>query len=111
MASLGVISTAGRKDLRLVSTAEPWPLAHLALGPAAWRPSWGAYLAAAGAALVDHRIAGPACFGVDDRLRDHVAWLAGEGVEPGAVCTVSTRSPCPRGFLAPPWVHLATSEI
>ena len=37
-------STAGSKDLRLVSSGQPWPLIHLPLGPAAWRPSWGAWL-------------------------------------------------------------------
>jgi pyrroloquinoline quinone (PQQ) biosynthesis protein C len=49
---LGLVSTAGRKDLRLASTGAPWPLVHLTQGPGAWRPSWGSYLAAAGAEVV-----------------------------------------------------------
>jgi hypothetical protein len=110
LAKLGVVSTAGRKDLCLVSSGAPWPLVHLALGPSRWRPTWGAYLAAAGAALVAEGLAGPACFAIDERLADHVAWLAAEGVEPGAVCTVYTFA-LPPALPAAPWIHLATSEI
>jgi hypothetical protein len=106
----GIESTAGRKDLRLDSTGAPWPLAHLTLGPRAWRPTWGSYLARAGAALVAAGAAGPACFGIDDRLADHIAWLARAGVEPGAVCTVYTLT-LPPALPSPEWVHLATSEI
>jgi hypothetical protein len=107
---LGLVSTAGRKDLRLASTGAPWPLVHLTHGPASWTPTWGAYLRAAGEALVDRGDAGPACFAIDDRLDDHVTWLAGRGVAPGAVCTVYTFAIPPR-LPSPPWVHLATSEI
>ena len=104
----GTVSTAGRKDLRLESTGRAWPLVHLPRGPAAWRPTWSAYLAGAGRALAAS--GATACFAIDERLTDHVAWLAGVGVQPGATCTVyALRLPfAPRPV---PWVHLATSEI
>jgi hypothetical protein len=108
--SPGVTSTAGRKDLRLRSTGQPWPLVHLPLGPRSWLPTWGAYLRRAGEALVREGAAGPVCFGIDERISDHTAWLAAQGVSRGAVCNVySFRKPgAPRPG---PWVHLATSEI
>jgi hypothetical protein len=104
----GLVSTRGRKDLRLESTGEPWPLVHLALGPLAWRPSLGHYLRACGEALVGTDA--QACFALDERLEDQVRWLSGQGISSGAVCTLySLRQPgAPK--LAP-WVHLATSEI
>jgi hypothetical protein len=110
---LGLVSTAGRKDLRLDSTGAPWPLVHLTQGPSAWRPTLGAYLATAGAELLSRGAAGPCCFAVDERLADHTAWLAGQGVAlPGmtAVCTVYTFT-IPPALPRTPWVHLATSEI
>jgi hypothetical protein len=104
----GLISTEGRKDLRLVSTGQPWPLVHLPRGPSSWTPSWGHYLRACGAALVGSGAS--ACFAIDERLRDHVDWLASAGVEPGAVCTVYTlRLPGTKPLA--PWLHLATCEI
>ena len=71
-------------------------------------PTWGAYLA--GRARRWPAAARPACFAIDERLTDHVAWLAGVGVQPGATCTIyALRLPfAPRPV---PWVHLATSEI
>jgi hypothetical protein len=106
----GLCSTAGRKDLRLVSSGAPWPLVHLPLGPSAWRPTWGAYLRECGQALAARGVAAQACFAIDERLRDHTDWLAGQGVAPGAVCTVywlSLAFPPVR----PAWVHVPTSEI
>jgi len=106
----GVISTAGRKDLRLRSTGEPWPLQHLPLGPAAWSPTHGAYLRAAGASLLASGQPGPCCFSLDQRLADHVGWLASRGITSGATCNVYTFR-LPIGPRPDPWVHLATSEI
>ncbi len=103
-----VVSTAGRKDLRLVSTGAPWPLSHLPRGPSAWGASWGRYLAEAGASLAAEGSRAQACFAIDDRLADHVAWLEAEGARPGAVCTLYALAPA----LPPPaWVHLSTAEI
>ncbi|HEX8953596.1 MAG TPA: GNAT family N-acetyltransferase [Polyangia bacterium] len=106
----GLASTAGRKDLRLHSTGAPWPLQHLPLGPSAWLPSHAAYLRRAGEALVAEGLPGPACFALDERLADHVAWLQQQGITPGAVCTVYTFG-LPGAPKPSPWVHLATSEI
>ncbi len=108
--SPGVASTAGRKDLRLRSTGAPWPLQHLPLGPSSWLPSHAAYLRRAGEALVAEGLPGPACFALDERLDDHIAWLAVRGIAPGAVCTVYTFG-LPGAPKPSPWVHLATSEI
>jgi hypothetical protein len=118
----GIVSTAGRKDLRLVSSGEPWPLLHLALGPSAWRPNLAAYLRSAGEAMVARQAPGPACFGLDERLIDQIEWLRRHGIAPGATATiVGFRSPFgldwarPGRMVAPlasfPWIHLATSEI
>lgn len=106
----GLASTAGRKDLRLRSTGAPWPLVHLPLGPSSWLPSHAAHLRRAGEALVAEGLPGPACFALDERLADHVAWLAAQGITPGAVCTVYTFG-LPGAPRPSPWVHLATSEI
>lgn len=110
---LGLISTAGRKDLRLVSTGEPWPLVHLALGPSRWAPDLGLYLSRAGAELLlDAGRAPPptACFAIDRSLEAHVAWLARQGIEPGATCRILAWRLFPT-LARPAWVHLATSEI
>jgi hypothetical protein len=106
----GIVSTAGKKDLRLVSTGKPWPLEHLVLGPRAWRPTLAAYLRDAGQALVSHGAPGPACFALDERLGDHVAWLAAQGLAPGASCRIAAMRLI-RLDHAFGWVHLATSEI
>ena len=108
--ALGIVSTAGKKDLRLVSTGEAWPLQHLVRGPGAWGPSLAAYLRSAGEALLTGGAPGEACFALDERLVDHVGWLRARGLEPGAVCTVVAWRAWPR-IPRPPWVHLATSEI
>lgn len=106
----GLCSTAGRKDLRLLSTGQPWPLVHLPLGPSAWRPSWGAYLRACGEALAARGQPVTACFAIDDRLEAHTTWLSGAGLLPDTVCTVySLALPFSRGKTD--WVHLPTSEI
>jgi len=106
----GLCSTAGRKDLRLVFSGQTWPLIHLPLGPAAWQPSWGAYLRRCGEEIVRRSLPGSACFAIDERLGDHVSWLSSQGVIPGAVCTVYSL----RLSLRPAdvtWVHMPTSEI
>jgi hypothetical protein len=104
----GLLSTRGRKDLRLESTGQPWPLVHLPLGPRGWRPTWGHYLRSCGAALAGSDA--QACFAIDERLTDHIGWLASAGVEAGAVCTVyALRVPGTKRFA--PWVHLATCDI
>ena len=103
-------STAGRKDLRLVSTGKPWSLVHLPAGPASWNPTWGHHLRRAGEAMVARGAPGPACFAIDDRLTDHVDWLASQGVRAGASFTIYGLS---LGRTARPhgWIHLATSEV
>lgn len=106
----GLASTAGRKDLRLRSTGEPWPLVHLPLGPAAWGPSHAAYLRRAGEAMLAEGLPGPACFALDERLDGEIAWLARQEIAPGAICTVYTFG-LPGAPRPAPWVHLATSEI
>jgi hypothetical protein len=109
-ASDTLCSTAGRKDLRLVSTGKPWPLVHIPAGPASWTPTWGHHLRRAGEALAARGAPGPACFAIDDRLADHVDWLARQGVQAEASFTVYGFS---LGHLrrALGWVHLATSEV
>jgi len=106
----GLCSTAGRKDLCLKSTGQPWPLVHLPLGPAHWRPTWGHYLRACGAALQSRSPSAVACFGVDERLQSHTTWLSSQGIERGAACTVYALDLTLRARRAP-WLHLATSEI
>jgi hypothetical protein len=53
---------------------------------------------------------GPICFSLDERLADHVDWLASRGVTTGAACTIYTFR-MPGGPRPLPWVHLATSQI
>lgn len=107
----GLVSTAGRKDLRLRSTGLPWPLVHLPYGPCRWQPTWGHYLKACGQALAARAGQPPiACFAIDERLVSHTAWLSGQGVTRGAACTVYALDLTLRARRAS-WVHLATSEI
>lgn len=106
----GLVSTAGRKDLRLRSTGRPWPLVHLPLGPSRWSPTWGHYLRISGEALAASRPEAIACFAVDERLGSHIEWLRSLGIERGAACTVYALDLTLRGRGAA-WVHLATSEI
>lgn len=110
-----LLSTTGRKDLRLASTSLPWPLVHLPRGPQGWHPTLGHYLQRAGAQLVSERGSlwpegALACFALDPRQGPQIAWLEARGITPGAVCTVYTL---PRtGFARKAsWYHLATSEI
>lgn len=113
----GMVSTAGRKDLRLRSTGQPWPLVHLPLGPAAWTPSYGHYLKACGEALSSRGSGeGPrtngtlACFALDERMDSHISWLSAQGIGRGAVCSVYALDLTLRARRAK-WLHLATSEI
>lgn len=102
------VSTAGRKDLRLESTGEPWPLVHLVRGPRAWDAGLGPYLKRCGAA--ERGSGAQLCFAVDERLGPQIDWLARQGVVPGAVCTVYGFA-WPRTLRPVRWLHLATSEI
>lgn len=104
----GLVSTAGRKDLRLRSTGEPWPLVHLPLGPTAWAPSYGHYLRACGEALATRKAI--ACFALDERMDSHISWLEEQGIGRGAVCSVYALDLTLRARRAR-WLHLATSEI
>ncbi len=106
----GLVSTAGRKDLRLRSTGEPWPLVHLPYGPTRWRPTWGHYLKACGETLVASRPGSIACFAIDERMVSHMSWLSAQGVERGAICSVYALDLTLRARRAS-WLHLATSEI
>jgi hypothetical protein len=108
----GVTTTAGRKDLRLVSTGDPWPLHHLTLGPRDWAPSWGQWLRACGE-YVSASDGGEAvtCFTLDQRLDDHTKWLAAQGVTAGATCTVYVLRLPWLAAPTPAWVHLSPSEI
>ena len=106
----GLVSTAGRKDLRLRSTGKPWPLVHLPLGPTHWQPSWGHYLQGCGQALASLQPDSIACFAVDERLATHIDWLSSQGIERGASCTVYALDMTLRARRAA-WLHLATSEI
>lgn len=108
----GVTSTAGRKDLRLLSTGAPWPLWHLPLAPDAWGPSLAHYLSECGRWLSPrHGDDATACFALDRAFTDHIDWLGARGVSPGAACTVYTlRLALPTGR-RPLRAHLATSEI
>jgi GNAT superfamily N-acetyltransferase len=110
LAHTEVSDTQGRKDFVLDSTGAPWPLVHLPLGPAAWRPTWGHYLRACGEELVARGRSGPACFAIDERLADHVGWLRSQGIVPGAVCTVYALS-LGLSVRRARWVHLPSSEI
>lgn len=108
----GWMSTAGRKDLRLKSTGQPWPLIHLPLGPRQWGESWGHYLKGVGEELSSEGADPTTCFAIDARLEDHVTWLASQGVEAQTSCVVYALSiPNPRSIYRYDWVHLATSEI
>lgn len=109
--STKLVSTAGKKDLRLRSTGgASWPLVHLPISPARATPDWCTHLVAAGEAMIQRKMQGPACFALDARLDDHVRWLAARGVEPGAACSVYALSLTLRSR-GTRWLHLATSEI
>ncbi|MCU0658600.1 MAG: GNAT family N-acetyltransferase [Polyangiaceae bacterium] len=108
-ADLGLVSTAGRKDLRLVSSGAPWPLVHLAANPGV-RGRWGAYLREAGEALVRLQPDALACFALDERLSPQLRWIEGQGLTTDASCTVYALR-LPGGPPRAPFVHLATSEI
>ncbi|MDO9018750.1 MAG: GNAT family N-acetyltransferase [Deltaproteobacteria bacterium] len=107
---LGLVSTAGRKDLRRVSSGAPWPLVHLGLGPAAWPGRWVDYLRLAAAAAAAEHPGALCCFALDERLAAHLAWITAAGLPSDTVCTVYAWR-LPGGPRAPAWVHLSTSEI
>lgn len=106
-------STHGRKDLRLHSTGEPWPLVHVPCGPDSWNVSLGTHLQRAGKRMLIEQPGSLACFGLDERLQEHTSWLESQGIQRGARCVIY-------GFSIPgwaprmgtwSWAHLATSEI
>lgn len=109
-----VLSTRGRKDFRLTSTGLPWPLLHIACGPRQWQAGFGRSLvegARAARALEQEAVC---CFGLDVRMREHIAWLSARGVEPGATCTVYGFAFNPRlnaRLSRTRWLHLATCHI
>lgn len=105
---LGVISTAGRKDLRLASSGVAWPLIHLGLGPRAWPGNWAEYLRAAGQVAADRP--GVCCFALDARLADHLGWARTRGLHSDTLCTVYAWR-LPGGPAKPAWIHLSPSEI
>ncbi|MFO0563216.1 MAG: GNAT family N-acetyltransferase [Polyangiales bacterium] len=107
---LGLVSTAGRKDLRLVSSGAPWPLVHVATSPSSYRSTLGEHLRAVGRALVARDENALVCWAIDDRLRAHWSWLEGRGLRSDTVCTVYGLS-LPTGPSREPLVHLSTSEI
>lgn len=107
---LGLVSTAGRKDLRLVSSGEPWPLVHLGLGPNAWAGRWSDYLRRAGAAAQREQPGALACFALDERLTAHLDWATAAGLSSDTVCTVYGWR-LPGGPPPTAWAHLSTSEI
>lgn len=106
---LDLVSTAGRKDLRLVSSGERWPLWHATRSPARAR-SWGLYLKACGEHLCAVHERALVCFALDATLRPWVAWLAGRGLVSDTICTVYGLT-LPGGPRRAAWTHLATSEI
>ncbi|MFP2925566.1 GNAT family N-acetyltransferase [Pyxidicoccus sp. 3LG] len=106
----GWCTTAGSKDLQRLSTRSPWPLVHLAAPPGAWTHGWVEYLRACGEELSARGGDALACFSIDERLDDHVAWLRGAGVAPDSVCTVYSLD-LTFPIEAPAWVHLPSSEI
>jgi GNAT superfamily N-acetyltransferase len=117
-----LVSTAGQKDLRVVSTGSPLPLLHFPLNPAFARPSYGhALRAAALAALApssessarppthtDTHTGALVCFSLDTRLAPLIGWLRAQGIVSTTGATVLGLSlPGSRRGL----VHLATSDI
>lgn len=103
-----VVSTAGKKDLRRVSTGAAMPLAHIPASPARCTPSYGHVLRAAGRAIVARHDASQACFSLDSRQTPLIAWLSDQGITTDTRATVLglTLPGARRGI-----VHLATSDI
>lgn len=106
---LGLVTTRVTKDLRLVSTGNPWPLVHLTHGPRDWPVSLGNYLARA-AREIPEADDTTTCFALDARLTPQLDWLAARGLTSDTVCTLYGWR-LPGGPRDPAWVHLATSEI
>lgn len=110
-----LISTAGKKDLRRVSTGEPLPLLHFPLNPALARPTFGHALQRAGIAATTNKMpelcSSPGtqiCFALDKRLAPLIVWLRRQGIETATSATVLGLSlPGSRRGI----VHLATSDI
>ncbi len=102
------VSTAGRKDLRLRSTGQHWPLVHIPRSPNHWEQGLGQMLSRAGSEMPAESLA---CFCLDRGLEEPIRWLADNGI-------VSTTTGTVYALVLPgtllrkrAWVHLATSEI
>jgi hypothetical protein len=109
-----MISTRGKKDFRLTSSGQPWPLLHIALGPAQLAGGLGSALKRGAAMAAAHEPGAVCCFGLDDRLTDHIGWLAARGVHPGAVCNVigfPIDTILPASIEAARWTHLCSAHI
>lgn len=107
----------GLKEFRLASTGQAWPLFHLPFPVTCWEEGLGTYLKRCAEQLQqsphypDDAIA---CFALDRRLTAHKQWLADNGIQPGAVCTVYDwsvpfigKSP----VSSADYIHLSTSDI
>lgn len=104
--------TDGDKSFILRSTGQPWPLVHLPVA-LAQRSDLRQYLRITAITLRAAQPEALACFGVDERLTEHTRWLADQGIERGATCTLYAFTlpwfgPRLRDLA---WTHLATSEI
>lgn len=109
-----VESTVGRKDLRLVSSGEHWPLYHLPRAPSRWSEGVGSYLREAATEILGKREDAIACFCVDERLESHGDWLEKHGLEVGARCSILALGwPWRVRHITggTDWVHISTSEI
>ena len=109
----GLVSTLGKKDIKVTSTGEVIPLLHLATSPSAWS-RLGATLQQAGREALDSGIVGArVCFGVDQRLSEHHRFLEAHDIVPdGTASIIVIVPPWHRSkIFDAPWVHLATSEI
>lgn len=108
------ISTRGKKDFRLTSTGEPWRLLHIALGPAQLSGGLASALARGASAAAAHEAGAICCFGLDERLTDHIGWLAARGVQPGATCNVigfPIDPLLPAPLTDATWAHLCSAHI
>ena len=103
------------KTLTLLPEREPWALIHLTQRPSRWpEGSLGESLKRAALGIAQAGLAGQLCFALDERLSAHQRWLRGQGLSPGAQCTIygvwARREP-PDGPRAHAWAHLAPCDI
>ena len=117
-AAMGIERTEGKKDFQLQSSGKPWPLAHLPLAPQRCSQGYGEYLRRCAKILIEQDLSSGrrsvACFGLDMRARHAIGWLARNGLEPGAHCTLYGVHFPRRGHPSiheMPYVHLSTAMI